>query len=71
MLALAVATVKLTTFHQIVIGGAAGLAAVFALRSAYLFAQTRASRELALAFGALLLAAAALSYLRRFRARLR
>jgi hypothetical protein len=63
--------VKLTTFHQITIGGATLLAAGFALRSLWLVSRGAGSSHLWVGLVSLALALAAGLYLRRFRARLR
>ncbi len=61
---------NLTKVHQIVIAAAAGLAALFTLRSAMLYVRTGAVAELALALAAAVVALGLAGYLRQFRRKL-
>lgn len=61
---------KLSTMHQILIIGAMGLAALFALRSLYLWLGLGDGRQSLLALVGIALAVAAGLYLRHFRRKL-
>lgn len=61
---------KLIVAHQILIGAAIGLAALFAIRSAVLFARGEGAANLALAIAAAIVGAALGAYLRALRAKL-
>jgi LPXTG-motif cell wall-anchored protein len=62
---------RLTTVHQLLIGGAIGMGVLFALRAVLLFARGGDSSNLALAGAGFALAVGAGLYLRHFRRKLR
>lgn len=62
---------KLTTMHQVLIGGAIALGAVYALRSLWLFTRGGQALQIAMAVAAAALAVGLTLYLRRFRKKLK
>lgn len=62
---------KLTTMHQLLIGGAIALGAIYALRSAWLFTRGGQLIEIGMGLGGAALAVGLTLYLRRFRQKLR
>jgi LPXTG-motif cell wall-anchored protein len=62
---------RLTTVHQLLIGAAIALGALFAVRAVILFAGGGGKINVALALAGVALAVGGLAYLRRFRRKLR